>query len=553
MNALRRPPTATRLSRRLRRRLTLWMLAGALSWPAVHAQTLPAYVDLRADQTPIRNQGGRRTCITFAAIAALEAAYKRAGYGGVDLSEQFTNHLGKTFWLHPYWADIAARGPAGAESQVGAFGGGGGVGYLALLSNGLRVPSEATMPYFSREYTADDFSAFVHPWYDPYWLTQRNQSDFNLDPAFLPLGALKASRYYTPVGYKTIDARSAAAIEAALASKHEVVWDFAVANLGTSDDPVWRSCRTGQAACPSDSHAMVLVGYDRRSANPREHYFIAKNSWGDSGVPGSNGFTYISYDYLQYGIAAAHVDGVKTPATWPELAFVGRWNLDFDGFKGLLDIYHLPGLSKAPWAYYGVYDTDRRLGTYYDASGQAFRVNGSVSGSNITFYIDGANPNAKWDQLGGRRFSYSMVKTPWGEVMAGTHRDPGGQIVGGYARKQGFLSSGTPAPRPLRAASYMGADWAASFNNITGKFRFTSVDVLASTITTTVLAGTFAQGTVVMPARAYVTNADPYAIGMSVPALGYSITGRFHNWEPGVVSGHASSATSYTGFVMYRQ
>jgi hypothetical protein len=299
---------------------------------------------------------------------------------------------------------------------------------------------------------------------------------------------------------------------------------------------------------------MVLVGYDRRSANPREHYFIAKNSWGDSGVPGSGGFTYISYDYLRYGIAATYYEGVKQPAAWPELAFVGRWDLDFDGFKGQLDIYHLPGLAKAPWRYYGVTDTDNRLGIYYDASGNAFRVNGSVSGSTITFYIDGANPNAKWNQFGGRRFFYSMVKTPWGEVMAGGHVDPGtGTVVGGYAKKKGFLSSGTPAPRPLRAASYMGADWLASFNNITGRFRFTSVDVMASTTSTTVIAGTFTQGSVAVPARAYVTNADPRAIIVRIPSMGYSLNGHFHFWEPGVVSGGAASATAVTGFVMYRQ
>ena len=39
-------------------------------------------VDLRPNQTSIKDQGGERnTCTAFATIAALEAAYHRAGYG----------------------------------------------------------------------------------------------------------------------------------------------------------------------------------------------------------------------------------------------------------------------------------------------------------------------------------------------------------------------------------------------------------------------------------------------------------------------------------------
>ena len=56
----------------------------------------PAFVDLTADQTPRRDQHGRYTCITFGALAALEAALYRAGHGKIDLSEQFLNHIGKT-------------------------------------------------------------------------------------------------------------------------------------------------------------------------------------------------------------------------------------------------------------------------------------------------------------------------------------------------------------------------------------------------------------------------------------------------------------------------
>ena len=76
----------------------------ALAAP-LQAQT-PTSFNLIADQTPIKNQGNRTTCITFAALAALEAAYARAGYRNLDLSEEFQNYVGKLFWLHTDWNTI---------------------------------------------------------------------------------------------------------------------------------------------------------------------------------------------------------------------------------------------------------------------------------------------------------------------------------------------------------------------------------------------------------------------------------------------------------------
>jgi hypothetical protein len=55
---------------------------------AVWRAVMPSFIDLRENQTPIRNQS-RRTCTTFCSIAALEAAYKRAGYDDINLSEGF--------------------------------------------------------------------------------------------------------------------------------------------------------------------------------------------------------------------------------------------------------------------------------------------------------------------------------------------------------------------------------------------------------------------------------------------------------------------------------
>src|SRR5262245_42158491 len=120
--------------------------AGAMSagmTPALARVTRPAYVDLSANQTPIKNQGHRPTCITFAALAALEAAYNRAGYGNLDFSEEFLNHFGKMFRLNPKWDDVVDKGEDGLESQIAAHGYGDAVVYLHQLSQGLHVPIEA--------------------------------------------------------------------------------------------------------------------------------------------------------------------------------------------------------------------------------------------------------------------------------------------------------------------------------------------------------------------------------------------------------------------------
>ncbi|MCS7219567.1 MAG: hypothetical protein NZ846_11485, partial [Thermus sp.] len=62
--------------------------------------SLPPLVDLRDHQTPIRNQGVRGTCAAFAAVAVLEAAYKRDRGMDLNLSEQYVHQVNKMAWLH---------------------------------------------------------------------------------------------------------------------------------------------------------------------------------------------------------------------------------------------------------------------------------------------------------------------------------------------------------------------------------------------------------------------------------------------------------------------
>jgi hypothetical protein len=320
----------------------------------------------------------------------------------------------------------------------------------------MRVPLETDFPYHSSTSEFFDMPAST----DPDYGSQRRADDFNFDPRNLPFGALTASRYYSVRAYREIAPRDPNAIEAALRDGYEVVWDFKLG--GDKFGPIWQfdASKPGTA-----SHAMLIVGYDRRSADPAGHYFIVKNSWGPTSVPGADGYTYISYGYLQYGFSAGYVTAVNPPAAWPELAFIGRWTLRYDGHLGTLDLYHLPGMSQA------IFDQqfgtgaviDRRLGVFRDPAGNSFRVNGHVSGHQLTFWFDAAEPNVRWDvEYEGapeqRIFYYTMLDGD--RDMAGWHElggDP--EMVGGYARRDGSLTPVFDLTQAWRPEQFLGRWW----------------------------------------------------------------------------------------------
>ena len=432
----------------------------ALLLAAMETAALPDRVDLSRWQTPVKNQWGRGNCFIHATVAAMEAAYKRAGGGDLDLAELFSDYMGQLFFLETVqmdgrWYTMNMRVPATAteretsiESDHGMSVESGAPGMV------LAIPEEQYMPYRPR---SEDLGGHADK-NDPFWANQYTVSSYNLDPRFLPFSALSAPRYYQVRSVEWLpkdDARNPAAIEAVLAGGHEVIWDFRMA--GDFSGTVWKY--TGPAG-DAGPHRMLLIGYDR--TDPQNPYFLVKNSWGDVGVYDTNDcFTRIEYRYLEYGEWASYVSAVEPPKPWPELQFIGRWNLQLGERTGTLDIYHLPGMMQKDFDHDQFKDengrpiADRRLGTFYlhDDPNQAFRVNGTIRGPALALYVDFDHPAARWDRLQGWKVEFTLdPRNP--HRLQGRFTTPAGkQGEARASRNQKPISPIEPPPAPAPAAA----------------------------------------------------------------------------------------------------
>lgn len=455
----------------------------------------PNLVDLRANQTPLKNQGGRGTCTYFGATAALEAAYKKAGHGTVNLSEEFWAIMSKALYIHPGWPEILAGGANYRENQFAATQGGGS---LRWLPTGFRIPTEADVPYRAQDYAPSHWAS----------QDQRVANDFNF--SVFSRGVLQAARYY--------GARRATA----LTRLNEATEYEQALGLGF------------EVSIHLHGHNVLLVGFDK--TDPASPKFFVKDSYGPMGGDPTIHCTLRPYDEILPAVyAAEYLSDVVTPSSWPELAFLGRWNLSFDGHRGVLDIYHLPGVGNLP---FDVPETaDRRIGVFYDAEGTAFRVNGAISGERIEFWFDGANRNLPWGRTSGRRFVYSL--DPSREVMTGLHQDPDGRRFGGYARKGGAIAHGTPAASGF--AGLAGATWSVLIGNLEGQVRFGAGSGAGT-------EGTLTAGS--SPARGVEASLLPDGRVSLWVAGGPAATGHFLNHEPGLLCGSTRDGEPfYAAFV----
>jgi hypothetical protein len=387
----------------------------------------PNMVDLRGNSTPYRNQtepsGERGGCTYFGSLSALEAAYKKRGYGELDLSEEFMAITSKMFGLHPYWQDIKD-----ANVRENQFAGTQGGGSIALLAQGMRIPKETDVPY--GQYAISEYWAIT----DQLFTNQNNFSVWNRFPR------IGNTTYYGVSAYENIPNITAENLERILSLGYEI-----------------------KICIDNGSHCIMLVGFDK--TNPAEKKFIIKDNYGPTGAACNSSLNYYSYSNISRFISAEYITDVLQPGTWKEINAVGRWNLNYAGWTGILEFYRLPGLMQfilsgdEARSRNGGTITDRRLGTFYDHTGKLHRVNGRVykvgSVVEIEFYIDGAKPNLRWDEMSGRRFRYRLSAD--GNSMTGTHTDLDGQVFNGSASR---INPNPPASSAERSET-------VTLNNIT--------------------------------------------------------------------------------------
>jgi Ricin-type beta-trefoil lectin domain-like len=452
------------------------------------------FVDLRLNQSALKRQVttagiDRGYCTYFGNIAALEAAYKKRGYGELDLSEEFFSLVAKVMYLHPYWNEIT--GSNYRENQLGQSQGGGSMGWF---KTGLKIPLESVMPF---DHT------FANP---PYWDTrdQRLANDFNT--GLLTSRVVKASTYYGALSATMLTD----------AQKNNSAEYERVLNMGY------------EINVKHGSHNYLVVGYDKR--DPSNPVFLVKDSYDPTGTRCVDLCDLVTYaDLIPIVEEAGYITQVREPGTFPELAFLGRWKLNFDGWKGTLDIYHIPGITHPVLltanSGSALKLTDKRIGVFYDEAGNAFRVNGSIIGNKISFCLDISVPNLRWDEFRGRKFLYNL--NPALDIMSGFHVDIDGKSYGGYATKGSYISHGSITNY---IQNLINTNWKMNWDGQTGIVTC-RVGEDASRVN-----GTFDYGTGTQPFSIWYDAADHSLLNIRVGDR--TVRGKFLNHEKGIICGY---------------
>jgi len=234
---------------------------------AVIVKLTPTVVDHRPDQTSVKNQSNRGTCVCFASMAGLEVAY---GGGSLDLSEQYANYL---------YMKAEGHGckSAGLQTHMSAdYLTAHGVcqeGICQYQNDKYNFPSYCNnggLPAPAKRVSAEASSPYRIKTYQKIWRNDALATDSGL--------WINNPRY----------------LEALLRSGKDIVFGTHVAGWVTPYTGVLdvKLDPDGDPLPSVGGHAMLIVGYNKTG-----EYFIVKNSWGTS--KGQAGYLYLSYDYIR--------------------------------------------------------------------------------------------------------------------------------------------------------------------------------------------------------------------------------------------------------------
>lgn len=428
----------------------------------------PATVDLRRWHTPIRDQSERYTCVSFATLAAVEAMYKRLNpikYANIDLSEQYVNHVQKMVSLSEDPVPIADF----RENQHGAWGGSNPNYLVRLFTSWYSIPPENLLPYIpgaSYENTNEPDDNPQIDWRDQS-VKQRVINDFNLDPGRWSVDTIKGATYgiASYCSFPKSKLNDIHYYKSVLAAGFDIIFNIKIMSPDPNpNNDIWQP-----GTVEEGTHAMTMVGYDEE-----RQVFIVKNSWGYDN-PAEKGFTLVSFDYITGGYVeeAVYITAIREDTTTlhsPEQLFLGRWKMDHNGKKGILDIFRLPHFYEWPSG-----KEDLRIGTYFDQNGNAYRVNGSIDPNKhkLDFYIDFIYRSQNYHGRKGQKFTaYLFTRDPMN--MAGEYVETDGKKYGFYATKENYYSS-APVPGEINKSSYLGT-WQINHDGWPGRLEIEFVD-----------------------------------------------------------------------------
>lgn len=138
-------------------------------------------------------------------------------------------------------------------------------------------------------------------------------------------------------------------------------------------------------------HVWLLVGYNRT-----KRFFEVKNSWGGTSL------TNRPYDQAAAEIiGGTFITDIAPPNTAPSIRdmWIGRWQMDHDGWRGELVIRRLTNQHNSNP------DAATKLGNYY-RDGKSYDVNGYFvqGGRGMVFYVADAPGRIQPGVLAGQRF-----------------------------------------------------------------------------------------------------------------------------------------------------
>ena len=303
-------------------------------------------------------QGARGTCWAFAGIAALEGAYARQGIRE-KLSEQYLFSVVK-----------AHENQVHGNTLHSLMGFGGGAGVVRLMRH-LAVPPAALCAYIDEAplKTLADSIPQTGMALTPAGGGSKDQADWlEFDLRNVPAAA-RWNASYRPTAYGTV-AGTVDALRKTISDGHDVLVDVLVVT-------------PGQPKAQWGGHVVLLIGFDDNTRT-----FEIKNPWG------TPGFGTMAYEndpqFVLSGANGYYITSVAPAAPQWAAMWVGRWQMDHDGWLGRLTIRRFTDIQTentalpAPAA-------PVPIGTWYGEGGQFHTVTGGFvdGGRGLVAFING--------------------------------------------------------------------------------------------------------------------------------------------------------------------